>query len=85
MTGEPDGMRFLWKYLQKYLRRIGGVMGIKLAGTALELLIPYVMEHLLDNVVPTKKISLVIVWGIAMILLALLVRCLNVNANRLSV
>ncbi|MBR5752672.1 MAG: ABC transporter ATP-binding protein [Clostridia bacterium] len=78
-------MRFLWKYLQKYLRRIGGVMGIKLAGTALELLIPYVMEHLLDNVVPTKKISLVIVWGIAMILLALLVRCLNVNANRLSV
>ena len=35
MTGEPDGMRFLWKYLQKYLRRIGGVMGIKLAGTAL--------------------------------------------------
>ena len=60
-------------------------MGIKLAGTALELLIPYVMEHLLDNVVPTKKISLVIVWGIAMILLALLVRCLNVNANRLSV
>ena len=43
------------------------------------------MEHLLDNVVPTKKISLVIVWGIAMILLALLVRYLNVNANRLSV
>ena len=31
-------MRFLWKYLQKDLRRIGGVMGIKLAGTALELL-----------------------------------------------
>ena len=60
-------------------------MGIKLSGTALELLIPYVMEHLLDHVVPTKKLGLIIVWGLAMILLALLVRFLNVNANRLSV
>ena len=79
------GMSFLWKYLQKYVKRITGVMGIKLAGTVLELMIPYVMEHLIDHVVPTKQMVSVVLWGIAMVLLALGVRFLNVNANRLSV
>ena len=79
------GMSFLWKYLQKYVKRITGVMGIKLAGTVLELMIPYVMEHLIDHVVPTKQMVSVVLWGVAMVLLALGVRFLNVNANRLSV
>ena len=78
-------MRFLWKYLKKYSRRIAGVMGIKLAGTALELLIPYVMEHLIDHVVPTKQMTAVLLWGFAMIVLAIGVRFLNVTANRMSV
>ena len=78
-------MSFLWKYLKKYAKRIAGVMGIKLAGTGLELLIPYVMEHLLDNVVPQKLLWKVLIWGAAMILLAFAVRFLNVTANRLSV
>lgn len=78
-------MRFLWKYLKKYSRRIAGVMGIKLAGTALELLIPYVMEHLIDHVVPTKQMASVLLWGFAMIVLAIGVRVLNVSANRMSV
>ena len=78
-------MRFLWKYLKKYSRRIAGVMGIKLAGTALELMIPYVMEHLIDHVVPTKQITAVLLWGLAMIVLAIGVRVLNVSANRMSV
>ncbi|MBR0218168.1 MAG: ABC transporter ATP-binding protein [Clostridia bacterium] len=78
-------MRFLWKYLKKYSRRIAGVMGIKLAGTALELLIPYVMEHLIDHVVPTKQMTAVLLWGFAMIVLAIGVRVLNVSANRMSV
>ena len=78
-------MRFLWKYLRQYVPRISGVMGIKMAGTALELMIPYVMEHLIDHVVPTREIRSVLLWGAAMIALALCVRFLNVNANRLSV
>ena len=78
-------MRFLWKYLQKYVPRISGVMGIKMAGTVLELMIPYVMEHLIDHVVPTRQIQSVLIWGAAMVAMALCVRFLNVNANRLSV
>ena len=78
-------MRFLWKYLKKYAWRIVGVMGVKLSGTALELLIPYVMEHLIDHVVPTKQLLSVLLWGLAMVALAVCVRFLNVTANRMSV
>lgn len=56
-------MKFLWGYLRKYIRRITGVMGIKLAGTVVELMIPYVMEHLIDHVVPTRQLTSVLLWG----------------------
>lgn len=78
-------MKFLWSYLRKYAPRMAGVMGIKLMGTVLELLIPYVMEHLIDNVVPTGQMTRVLLWGLSMLVLAVMVRFLNVNANRLSV
>ena len=67
-------MKFLWKYLKKYRWMILLGMGMKLAGTLTELLIPYVMEHLLDHVVPEKETAPVLLWGGAMILLACVVR-----------
>ena len=78
-------MRFLWKYLKKYRWMILFGMILKLAGTLTELLIPYVMEHLLDHVVPQKQTAPVLLWGGAMILLACLVRFLNVTANKKAV
>ncbi len=78
-------MRFLWKYLKKYRWMILWGMSIKLGGTMLELLIPYVMEHLLDDVVPRKDVWQAVLWGAAMILLACLVRFLNVTANRKAI
>lgn len=78
-------MKFLFKYLKGFLGRITGVMGIKLTGTALELMIPFVMEHLIDHVVPRNSFPLVLLWGGVMILLAIAVRFLNVTANRMSV
>ncbi len=78
-------MRFLWKYLKNYRWMILLGMGLKLAGTLVELMIPYVMEHLLDHVVPQKQTVPVLLWGGAMILLACTVRLLNVTANRRAV
>ena len=78
-------MKFLWKYLKKYRWMILWGMCIKLGATLLELLIPYVMEHLLDDVVPRKDVWQVVVWGGVMILLACLVRFLNVTANRKAI
>ncbi|MBR4727938.1 MAG: ABC transporter ATP-binding protein, partial [Clostridia bacterium] len=53
--------------------------------TSLELMIPYVMEHLIDHVVPTRAMNAVLLWGMIMIVLAVCTRFLNVTANRLSV
>ena len=78
-------MKFLWKYLKNYKWIILGGMGLKLAGTLVELLIPYVMEHLLDHVVPQKQLTPVLLWGSVMIILACCVRFLNVTANRTAV
>ena len=78
-------MKFLWRYLKKYRWMILWGMSIKLGGTMLELLIPYVMEHLLDDVVPRKDVWQAVLWGAAMILLACLVRFLNVTANRKAI
>ena len=78
-------MKFLWKYLKKVRGMIAVVMGVKLAGSLTELLIPYVMEHIIDDVAPQRQTGPVLLWGCVMLLLALLVRVLNVNANRMSV
>lgn len=78
-------MKFILSYLKKYRRIVAAVMTIKLLGTLGELLLPYVLEHLIDNVVPRKDVGQVFWWGVIMILLAVLVRQLNVKANRLSV
>ena len=45
-------MKFIWKYVRPYRWFIAAVMMVKLLGTGTELLIPYVLEHLLDHVVP---------------------------------
>ena len=78
-------MKFLLRYLDPYKYRMAGVMLIKLSATSLELMIPYVMEHLIDHVVPTKEMALALLWGLLMIALAIATRFLNVTANRLSV
>lgn len=78
-------MRFILSYLKKYWKMVAAVMSIKFVATIGELMLPYVLEHLVDDVVPEKNARLVLLWGMAMILLAVFVRQANVKANRLSV
>ncbi len=79
-------MKFIWRYVKNWKLFILGVMVIKLAGTGTDLLIPYVLEHLLDHVAPSAKSAWEIVaWGGVMLLLTLATRILNITANRMSV
>lgn len=78
-------MKFILSYLKKYRMMVVAVMTIKFLGTLGELMLPYVLEHLVDDVVPQKEIGTVFLWGAVMILLAVFVRQANVKANRLSV
>ena len=78
-------MKLIWEYIRSYWKRITGNMTIKLLGTMCELSLPYILEHIIDNIVPKGSVRLVVYWGLFMIFMALVTRFLNVTANRLAV
>lgn len=78
-------MKFIFSYLKKYMWTVMLVMFVKFLGTFGELMLPYILEHLIDEVVPQKQMAPVIAWGVGMIVLAIFVRQFNVKANRLAV
>ena len=78
-------MKFIYSYVKPYSKAILLGLSIKFLGTIGELMIPYVLEFMIDDVVPKQQLSKVLFWGIAMILLAFLVRYLNIKANRMAV
>ena len=77
-------MKRLWQYISPYKWYIVFTIIIKLAAALLELLIPYFMEIILDDVVPTGKIALIIVYGSLMVLVACGCLAGNIIANRMS-
>ena len=76
------------KFLLKYLKPFFGIMTvgviIKTIGTVVELFIPLILTHILDNVVVTQKISEIIFWGGMMLLCAGAACVFNIWANRMA-
>ena len=77
-------MEKLGKYIKPYVGFIILTMGIKLLGAVLELFIPYFMEIILDDVVPTGKLFPIFLYGGLMLLCAAGCLIANVGANRMS-
>lgn len=78
-------MRFILSYLRRYIKIMMVGTLIKITASMGELLIPYVLEHIIDNVVPGKQVGAVLIWAGIMILLTVLVRQFNITANRMAV
>lgn len=78
-------MHLILHYMKKHWKRITAGVSLKTLGALGELTIPYILEHIIDDVVPTKKILMVFAWGLAMIAAAFLVRTLNIQANHRAV
>ena len=83
--GIIETMKFIWSYMKKHIWAIILVILVKFAATALELLLPYILEYMIDDIAPQKDVKLILLWGAAMIVLAIVVRFLSVGANRGSV
>ena len=77
-------MRFLLKYLRPFKKRMSVGLTIKIAGTVVELFLPYILTHILDNVIGTLKIEKVVFWGIMMIFCAAAACAGNIIANRMA-
>lgn len=74
-------MKLIFRYMKAYAGAIWVVMLMKLTGTITELLLPYILEHLIDDIVPLGDMPRIFLWGLLMILCALATYLINVNSN----
>ena len=77
-------MKRLIKYLKPYLPKMSLGLFIKFIGTIMDLLIPWILAYMIDQVVPTKRVDHIVFWGGAMIFCALIALLANIVANRMA-
>ena len=79
-------MKLIMKYLKPYYGRMLFGLFVKICGTVAELFMPWILAHILDDVIPATKTSgsmnSMIFWSFMMLLMAVLARNFNVFANR---
>ncbi len=78
-------MRLIFRAMGRYRGAVAVCILIKLAGTLSELLLPYILEYIIDDVAPRGDLKLALLWGLLMFAAAVTCRQLNVAANRRAV
>ena len=77
-------MKKIYPYIKPHIFSMILGVTIKFAGTIMDLFIPYILAHIIDNVVPTGNIKAVYLWGFAMLMAAAFSLIGNVTANRMA-
>ena len=77
-------MKTILKYLIPFKSKMALGLTIKTLGTAVELFLPYILSHILKNVVVEQSIPRILFWGGLMIICALAGCILNIIANRMA-
>ena len=57
---------------------------IKVLATLVELAIPWILSHIIDDLIPLAEIKPVVIWGALMILCSMLAWVGNITANRMA-
>ncbi len=76
-------MKIVFKYLREFYRRMSVGFLIKTFGTVVELFIPYILTHILKNVIG-KSVTDIVIWGALMLLCAIAACVCNIVANRMA-
>ena len=61
-------MNVIIRYIKPHLKRMLGGLGIKFIGTIMDLLLPYILAHIIDDVVPTREMKMIVLWGVIMVI-----------------
>lgn len=77
-------MQLIWKYLKPYKLRVLLGLIIKIIGTLADLAIPYLLSHIVDEIMPTKDLRLVTIYGLIMIGAAVICFLFNMKANQMA-
>lgn len=75
-------MSMLKKYLIPQKKTMAFGLTMKAVGTILELLLPYIMSFIIDDIVPLQDIQKIVIWCIVMIVCAFFAWQFNIIANR---
>ena len=77
-------MKIMLKYLKPFRGRMSVGLSIKIFGTLVELLLPYILSHILEKVVVRQDVRQIIFWGLLMILCAGVACVSHITANRMA-
>jgi ATP-binding cassette subfamily B protein len=77
-------MKKIMEYLRPYVGRMSFGVIIKFIGTIMDLFIPWILAHIIDNVIPLQNINLIFAWGVLMVICSILGVTLNIAANRMA-
>ncbi len=78
-------MKLIFRYMGKYKKAIFLAIFMKLIGTMTELTLPYILEYMIDYVVPGRNLYMVLGWGFLMFVASILCRQFNVMANQRAI
>ncbi len=77
-------MRTIFRYIAPKKGLIGLCLFIKMGGTIIELVLPWMLSVILDHFVPARDMNSIVLWGILMVVVSALALAANVCANRLA-
>ena len=78
-------MKMIFRYMRPYWKMILFGVVLKLLSSVTELLVPYILEHMIDEVVPAGEKEAIWIWGGAMVFCALITWLGNIKANHTAV
>lgn len=77
-------MKRVLMYLKPYRWKMVQGLSIKIIGTFADLGLPWILAYILNEIIPLGKISKIILWGMVMLILAVMARNFNIMANRMA-
>lgn len=77
-------MKTLIKYLKPRFGRMSWILVVKASGTMAELMLPYILSHILKNVVVSEDVNKILLWGGIMLLFAGIALVCHIYANRMA-
>lgn len=77
-------MKRILEYLKPYAFRMSIGLFIKFTGTLMDLLIPWILSYIIDDIIPTENIPSIFKWGGVMVICASVAVIFNIVANRMA-
>ncbi len=77
-------MKWVFAYLKPLAARILAGISVKIVGTVAELIIPFLLSYLLENVVETNDVKKILFYGALMAICAVTACIGNITANRMA-